>query len=306
MPFIQTDVAVNPGNSGGPLFNLNGEVVGINSQIYSQTGGYMGLSFAIPIDVANDVRDQLVKTGKVQRGRIGVSIQPVTAALADSFGLDRPRGALVGSVETGGPADKAGIKAGDIILSVDGRQVERDAELPSIISGVKPGKQVQLEVWRDRSVAQHRGDRCAELKEEGATPANAQGGGPGESDALGLTVRPLTPEERSAGPYRGHAGGRGRDRSGAGGRRAVRATSSSGSTGRACAPWPSCRPRSKRSGKTVALLVQRGERADLHPGAHRIAGIPAGSSVPGAGCSCILAGHLDSMPACKNVTNRPR
>ena len=139
VPFIQTDVAVNPGNSGGPLFNLNGEVVGINSQIYSQSGGYMGLSFAIPIDVANEVRQQLVSTGKVQRGRIGVGIQPVTAALAESFGLDRPRGALIGSVTPGDPADKAGIKSGDIILSVNGRSVERDAELPGIISGHQAG-----------------------------------------------------------------------------------------------------------------------------------------------------------------------
>src|SRR5262245_27834357 len=123
-PFIQTDVAVNPGNSGGPLFNLNGEVVGINSQIYSRTGGYMGVSFAIPIDVASGVKDQLIKSGHVTRSRIGVSIQEVTAQLAESFGLDRPRGALVGSVEDDGPGQKAGIKAGDVILKVDGDTIE--------------------------------------------------------------------------------------------------------------------------------------------------------------------------------------
>ena len=123
--FIQTDVAVNPGNSGGPLFNMNGEVVGINSQIYSNTGSYAGLSFAIPIDVANNVRQQLATTGHVTRGRIGVSIQPVTAALAESFGLDRPRGAAVSSVDAGGPADKAGLKPEDIILSVNGRKIEQ-------------------------------------------------------------------------------------------------------------------------------------------------------------------------------------
>ena len=129
--FIQTDVAVNPGNSGGPLFNLNGEVVGINSQIYSNTGSYAGLSFAIPIDIANNVRQQLAATGHVTRGRIGVSIQPVTAALAESFGLDRPRGAAVSSVDAGGPADKAGLKPEDIILSVNGRKIEQSSELPA-------------------------------------------------------------------------------------------------------------------------------------------------------------------------------
>ena len=178
VPFIQTDVAVNPGNSGGPLFNLNGEVVGINSQIYSQSGGYMGLSFAIPIDVANEVRQQLVSTGKVQRGRIGVGIQPVTAALAESFGLDRPRGALIGSVTPGDPADKAGIKSGDIILSVNGRSVERDGELPGIISNIKPGTEVQLEVWRDRSVRRMT-CKVVELKEDPAQVASNTEGGKG-------------------------------------------------------------------------------------------------------------------------------
>ena len=139
MPFIQTDVAVNPGNSGGPLFNLNGEVVGINSQIYSRSGGYMGLSFAIPIDVANNVRQQLVSTGKVTRGRIGVQIQEVNAQFADAFGLDRPRGALVGQVIADGPAEKAGVKSGDVILSVNGKDVERSAQLPGVISAIKPG-----------------------------------------------------------------------------------------------------------------------------------------------------------------------
>jgi serine protease Do len=116
VPFIQTDAAVNPGNSGGPLFNLYGEVVGINSQIYSQSGGYMGLSFAIPIDMANNVREQLVATGRVSRSMIGVTIRPVDAGFAESFGLDRPRGALVDGVQSGGPADKAGIKAGASLL----------------------------------------------------------------------------------------------------------------------------------------------------------------------------------------------
>src|SRR5690606_37066566 len=126
-PFIQTDAAINPGNSGGPLFNLNGEVVGINSQIYSQSGGYMGLSFAIPIDIADNVRNQIVADGRVTRSKIGVHIQPVSAADAQAFGLDRPRGSLVNSVEDAGPADKAGIRPGDIILSVDGRPVESNS-----------------------------------------------------------------------------------------------------------------------------------------------------------------------------------
>src|SRR5204863_8600611 len=130
VPFIQTDAAVNPGNSGGPLFNMRGEVIGINSQIYSRTGGYQGLAFAIPIDVAANVEQQLLKTGKVERGRVGVGIQEVSQSLAQSFGLPRPQGALVASVESGGPADKAGLKTGDVILAMDGKPVERSNELP--------------------------------------------------------------------------------------------------------------------------------------------------------------------------------
>jgi serine protease Do len=197
VPFIQTDVAVNPGNSGGPLFNLNGEVVGINSQIYSQSGGYMGLSFAIPMDVANNVREQLVKSGRVTRGRIGVGIQPVSAALADSFGLDRPRGALVGNVEAGGPADKAGIKSGDIILSVDGRGVELDTDLPSLISSIKPGSSAQLELWRDRGTRKVTA-RVDELKEEGGKPvlASNSGAAGGETSSLGISVRALQLQEQ--------------------------------------------------------------------------------------------------------------
>lgn len=151
VPFIQTDVAVNPGNSGGPLFNLRGEVVGINSQIYSRTGGFMGLSFAIPIDVANDIAQQLKNSGKVTRGRIGVVIQPVTKELADGFGLPKPQGALVNSVEKGGPADKAGIEAGDVILRFDGKPVNASEDLPRIVGGTKPGTRVQIQVWRNKA-----------------------------------------------------------------------------------------------------------------------------------------------------------
>ena len=148
VPFIQTDVAINPGNSGGPLFNMKGEVVGVNSQIYSRTGGFMGLSFAIPIDVALDVQRQLLEKGRVSRGRIGVVIQEVTRELAQSFGLDRPRGALVNSVEKGSPADKGGIEATDIITRFDGKEVESSSDLPRIVGGTRPGSRVSVDVWR--------------------------------------------------------------------------------------------------------------------------------------------------------------
>ncbi|HZM32892.1 MAG TPA: DegQ family serine endoprotease [Burkholderiales bacterium] len=191
VPFIQTDAAVNPGNSGGPLFNMKGEVIGINSQIYSRTGGYMGLSFAIPINVAADVQQQLVKHGKVARGRIGVSIQEVSQSLAQSFGLDRPYGALVSSVEPGGPADKAGLKAGDVLLSVNGKTIERSAEAPPLIAAVKPGTRATLEVWREgkkRAIEVTVGELKAE--QIAAGPAGEVDGG-----KLGLAVRPLTDGE---------------------------------------------------------------------------------------------------------------
>ena len=197
VPFIQTDVAVNPGNSGGPLFNLNGEVVGINSQIYSQSGGYMGLSFAIPIDVANNVREQLITKGKVTRGMIGVRLQPMDAALAESFGLDRPRGAPVSQVIAGGPAEKAGLKAGDVIIAVDGRKIDSDKELPSVISGIAPGKTTELEVWRDRSTRKIN-VKVVAMEEDGEPSTSAPGssGSAAEPSSLGLSVRPLAPQEK--------------------------------------------------------------------------------------------------------------
>ena len=189
VPFIQTDAAVNPGNSGGPLFNLKGEVIGIASQIYSRTGGYQGLAFAIPIDVAANVKEQLVKHGRVERGRIGVAIQEVTQSLAQSFGLDRPRGALVSSVDKDGPAAKAGIKAGDVLLGVNGKAVERSAEVPPLVAAVKPGSKASFEVWREgKKLALD--VTVAELKTEQVAAA----GKPGEQGAptgkLGLAVRP--------------------------------------------------------------------------------------------------------------------
>jgi len=193
-PFIQTDVAVNPGNSGGPLFNLKGEVVGINSQIYSRTGGYQGVSFAIPIDVAMDVKNQLVTTGHVQRGRIGVTIQEVNQPLADSFRLSRPRGALVSQVESGGPAEDAGLKPGDVILAVNGHDIERSSELPPLVAAIKPGQQATLTIWRDKSEKSVR-IKIAELEDE---PTVASNDAPTNADTgkLGLAVRPLTGNEQ--------------------------------------------------------------------------------------------------------------
>jgi len=199
VPFIQTDVPVNPGNSGGPLFNLAGEVIGINSQIFSRTGGFMGVSFAIPIDVARNVEEQLIKTGRVVRGRIGVTIQDVNAQLAESFGLDRPRGALVSSVEKDGPAARAGVAPGDVILAVDGRQIERFGELSSAIAGMRPGTDANLALWRNGK-QQTLNVKVAELKEQQQSVAY-RGGKPkqpasGQASALGLTVRPLEPREK--------------------------------------------------------------------------------------------------------------
>ncbi len=194
-PFIQTDVAVNPGNSGGPLFNLNGEVVGINSQIYSRTGGYMGVSFAIPIDVASTVKDQLIKSGHVTRSRIGVSIQDVNAQLAESFGLDRPRGALVGMVEDDSPGEKGGIKAGDVILKVDGETIETSSEVPVIVAGKKPGTPVAIEVWRNGST-QELSVRPVEIQDQGERVASSDAQQADETARLGLAVRPLTQAEK--------------------------------------------------------------------------------------------------------------
>jgi serine protease Do len=199
VPFIQTDVAVNPGNSGGPLFNTRGEVVGINSQIFSQTGSYMGLSFAIPIDIAVNVENQIIKTGHVVRGRIGVSIQDVNAAFAESFGLGRPRGALVSVVEPGGPAEKAGIKPGDVILSVNGTMIDHYGDLSLLVSNMHPGTDARLSVWRGGK-AQDLLVKVAVANDDSEKTAGGKGGpkGPasGQAERLGLTVRSLSADEK--------------------------------------------------------------------------------------------------------------
>ena len=188
VPFIQTDAAVNPGNSGGPLFNLKGEVIGINSQIYSRTGGFQGIAFAVPIDVASNVKQQLVANGSVQRGRLGVSIQEVSQSLAQSFGLDRPRGALVAQVEKDSPAEKAGIKPGDVLLGVNGKTVERSAEVPPLVAAVKPGTKATLDVWRDGK-KQALAVTVGELEAD-KTAAAMPKGESAETGKLGLAVRP--------------------------------------------------------------------------------------------------------------------
>jgi serine protease Do len=197
VPFIQTDVAINPGNSGGPLFNMKGEVVGINSQIYSRTGGYMGVAFAIPIDVAMEVQNQLRTSGRVSRGRIGVVIQELTKELADSFGLAKASGALVNSVEKGGPAEKAGVEAGDVILKFDGKTVSTSSDLPRIVGATKPGSKVSMQVWR-KGTTRDLTVTVGEIPEEKAAQRSQKRAKPTEAAAnrLGLVLSDLTPEQK--------------------------------------------------------------------------------------------------------------
>ncbi|MDT3735662.1 MAG: DegQ family serine endoprotease [Denitratisoma sp.] len=197
VPFIQTDVAINPGNSGGPLFNMKGEVVGINSQIYSRTGGYMGVAFAIPIDVAMEVQSQLRTSGRVSRGRIGVVIQELTKELADSFGLPKAAGALVNSVEKGGPAEKAGVEAGDIILKFDGKTVNASSDLPRIVGATRPGSKVSMQVWR-KGGSRDLTVTVGEIPEEKTAQRGQKRGKQAEATAnrLGLVLSELTPEQK--------------------------------------------------------------------------------------------------------------
>jgi serine protease Do len=196
VPFIQTDVAVNPGNSGGPLLNLKGEVVGINSAIYSRTGGYMGVSFAIPIEVALDVSRQLQQTGKVTRGRLGVQIQALTPELAKSFKLENVKGVLVATVEPGSPAAKAGLQAGDVILAFEGKPVTNANELPRVVAATKPGSTATLDIWRNGAKRQLKatlGEFPSEKVAQQSAPEAKQ-----SANRLGLVVRELAPAQRKA------------------------------------------------------------------------------------------------------------
>ena len=201
VPFIQTDVAVNPGNSGGPLLNIRGEVIGINSQIYSRTGGYQGLSFAIPIDVALNVEQQLLEKGRVSRGKLGIAVQDLTQGLAESFGLPNPNGALVGMVPPDGPGAKAGIKPGDVILELNGKTVRDSRELPPKVADLKPGSEALLKVWRDGKAFDLK-VMVAELEDKSAPQAD-KASEQADHGRLGLAVRPLTGEEQKAAQIQG-------------------------------------------------------------------------------------------------------
>ncbi len=253
VPFIQTDVAVNPGNSGGPLFNMAGEVIGINSQIYSRSGGYQGLSFAIPIDLAMRVERQIVTNGKVQRGRLGVAIQEVNQSLADSFGLKKPAGALVSSVEKESPAAKAGLEPGDVILAINGKDITASGELPAIVSGMAPGESAKLQVWRsgntrqiDVKVGQFSDDQVASAEQ----PEAAKG-------RLGGVVRPLTPEEKRRTDASGVVV---QDVAGAAAKAGIKAGDIVLSVnGERITGTEQLRELVTKAGKRIAVLVERGE-----------------------------------------------
>ena len=249
VPFIQTDVAVNPGNSGGPLFNMAGEVIGINSQIYSRSGGYQGLSFAIPIEMAMKVEAQLMKTGQVQRGRLGVTIQSLDQSLADSFGLSSPTGALVSGVEPGGPAAKAGLEAGDVILAVNGQPVDTSNALPPLVADLAPGETAKLKVWRQ---GREREIKVQVGRQAQVATAKAGESTPAVGGRLGLSVRPVEVGE-GRGLYVEQAQGA-----------AAKAGIRRGDVilavnGEAVASVEALRAQIGKADKRVALLVQRGE-----------------------------------------------
>ena len=270
VPFIQTDVAINPGNSGGPLFNMKGEVVGINSQIYSRTGGFMGLSFAIPIDVAMEVQSQLRSSGRVQRGRIGVAIQEVSRELADSFTLGKPVGALVSSVEKGSPADKAGIEQGDIILRFDNRPVTVSGDLPRIVGSTRPGSKVPLQVWR-KAALKDLAVVVAELPEEKVRKTAARLSRPDASpNKLGILVVEPTFEQRRDGRFA--SGGVVVD--------AVRSASAKASE--------------IQSGDAILALVSKGVRTDIR-GVDQFNRLVAGLDVGQTVTLLVLRGDLQTF-----------
>jgi len=195
VPFIQTDVAINPGNSGGPLFNMKGEVVGINSQIFSRSGGYMGLSFAIPIDVALDVQNQLKASGKVSRGWLGIGIQEISKELAESFGMKSTNGALVAGVEKGSPADKGGLEAGDVITKFDGKPINTSSDLPRIVGSTKPGKEVTVEVLR-KGATRNLSLKVGEMQDDKEGALTPRGPAKVEPNRLGLQLRELNPQQK--------------------------------------------------------------------------------------------------------------
>ncbi len=263
VPFIQTDVAVNPGNSGGPLFNTKGEVIGINSQIYSQTGGYMGLSFAIPIDVAFRIKDQIVATGKVQHAKLGVSVQEVNQGFADSFRLDTVEGALVANVEKGGAADKAGIKSGDVIRKLNGQPIVQSGDLPAMLSMSKPGDQVALDVWRDGKIVRIDA-RLASADDKPLATEREAVAGVDNSARLGLALRPLEPnEKRQSGIASGLVI---EDANGAAAVAGVQPGDVLLSVnGRAVNTLEQVRELVGKSNKSVALLIQRGGEKIFFP-----------------------------------------
>lgn len=254
VPFIQTDVAVNPGNSGGPLFNTRGEVVGINSQIYSQTGGFQGLSFAIPIDLAGRIKDQIVATGKASHAKLGVTVQEVNQGFADSFKLATPEGALVANVERGSPADKAGLKSGDVVRKVNGQRIIGSADLPALVGTSLPGDKISMDVWRDGKIVSltatlgNAADKVAEVAKNDSAAGKVK---------LGLALRPLQSDEKreagiSAGLLVEDAGGA-----------AANAGVQPGDVllsvnGRPVNTVEQVRDVVEKSAKSVALLIQRG------------------------------------------------
>lgn len=255
VPFLQTDVAINPGNSGGPLFNLNGEVIGVNSQIYSRSGGYQGLSFAIPIEVAMKIERQILDHGKVRRGQLGIMIQSVDQSLAESFGLEKARGALVAEVTSGSAAEKAGLKEGDVILRFNGKDIASSGDLPPLVADVTPGSKASIEVWRN-----------GKSRDMSITVGEAkQTKGKGKSDKdkadepgrLGVSVRPLSPEEKRESGLSG--GLLVEDAAGAAAKAGVRPGDVIlAVNGEAVSGLAQLRSLVAKAGKSVALLVQRG------------------------------------------------